>query len=182
MPGFEEIEAITLINVLRRAELPAKTAARKAGPVEGAHNITVHADLALSDIQSSQVSAMVLPGGLPGSEHLAQDPDVQRLLREVHKQGDYTCAMCAAPMALAAADLHRGKHLTCYPGFESHLEGATATLTDRVVVDGKVVTSRGPGTALEFALTLVGLFKNAESEAALTAGLLVQRPEKARVL
>ena len=174
LPGFEEIEAVTVIDVLRRAELPVRVGGREVGPVRGSHGIEVYAEVALAEVDPASLQMVALPGGMPGAANLAEDPTVQSLVRALAGAGDYTAAICAAPMALAAAGVHEGKKVTCYPGFESHLDGAEV-VEDRVVVDGKVVTSRGPGTALEFALSLVGLLAGSEREAALERGMLVRR-------
>jgi protein deglycase len=172
LQGFEEIEAITIIDVLRRADITVTTASDQAGPVAGAHDILVTADAALGAVRGDQFQMIALPGGMPGSKHLAEHPRVQALLGEIADAGGYTAAICAAPMALAAAGLHQGKTVTCYPGFQTHLEGGRFT-EDRVVVDGTMVTSRGPGTALEFALTLVSLLRDGDVAGALAKGLLV---------
>src|SRR5688572_23675271 len=175
LPGFEEIEAVTIIDVLRRAELRVLVASTAAGPVRGSHDIEVVADTPLASIVVSgtadPVEMIALPGGMPGAANLARDPEVQRLIRELAAAGKYTCAVCAAPIALAAAGVHRGKRVTCYPGFEDKLEGGTH-VADRVVVDGTIVTSRGPGTALEFSLTLVELLCGKVVRGDLAKGML----------
>jgi len=179
LDGFEEIEAVTIIDVLRRAEVAVVIGGDRVGAVRGAHGIEIGADAALEDIEASTLRMIVLPGGMPGSANLAQHPTVQALLTKLAQAGGYTCAICAAPMALAAAGVHVGKTVTCYPGFQSQLEGGEF-VEDRVVVDGKVATSRGPGTALEFALTLVGMLAGADAEARLEEQMLVARSESAR--
>jgi len=172
LPGFEEIEAVTIIDVLRRAELRVLVASTAAGPVRGSHDIEIVADTALASVAASAVDMIALPGGMPGAAALARDPEVQRLIRELAAADKYTCAVCAAPIALAAAGVHRGKRVTCYPGFESQLEGGTL-VEDRVVVDGTLVTSRGPGTALEFALALVGVLRGATVQSELAKRMIV---------
>lgn len=174
LPGFEEIEAVTLIDVLRRAEIPVVVASEAAGAVEGSHGVSVLAPIALADVAAGDLAAIVLPGGLPGAQHLADSPAVQRLIRAVAAAGGYTCAICAAPMALAAAGVHEGHRVTSYPGFDRYLDGAQY-VEDRVVVDGKVATSRGPGTALEFALTLVGLLRGSDIEKQIEQQMLALR-------
>jgi len=178
--GFEEIEAVTIIDVLRRADVPVIIAGGARGEVVGAHDIVITADHALSEIDAADVAMVVLPGGMPGAANLAANPDVQRLIKAVAPRGT-VAAICAAPMALGAAGVVAGKTATCYPGFEDKVTGARL-VNDRVVVDGKVVTSRGPGTALEFALTLVGLLAGKEAEAGLSEGMLVHRPAPARIV
>jgi protein deglycase len=163
LEGFEEIEAVTLIDVLRRAEQEVIVAGDQVGPVPGAHGIAVSAERALAEIVAAELDAIVLPGGMPGARHLAEHEIVQRLLRELAAADKLLAAICAGPIALAAAGVHLGRRLTCYPGFEGRVAGGTI-VQDRVVVDGKLVTSRGPGTALEMALTLVGLLAGRDAQ------------------
>ncbi len=179
LAGFEEIEAITIIDVLRRAELPVVVAGDRAGPVRGAHGVDVSAEVALSDVRAAELRAIVLPGGMPGAQNLAENPRVQGLIKEVAGAGGTTAAICAAPWALATAGVHAGRTVTCYPGFQDKLAGGTF-VEDRVVVDGPVITSRGPGTALEFALTLVGRFAGRDRERELTEGMLAVRSQPVR--
>jgi 4-methyl-5(b-hydroxyethyl)-thiazole monophosphate biosynthesis len=124
---------------------------------------------------------VALPGGMPGSQRLAEHPVVQRLLREVAAAGRYTAAVCAAPIALAAAGLHAGRTVTSFPGLQEKLAGATY-VESRVVIDGPVVTSRGAGTALEFSLALVGLLAGSEAQERLRQRMLAASPEPARVV
>jgi 4-methyl-5(b-hydroxyethyl)-thiazole monophosphate biosynthesis len=172
LPGFEEIEAVTIIDVLRRAEIRVLVASSAPGPVRGSHDIEVTADTALASVTADAVDMIALPGGMPGAANLARDPDVQRLVRELAEAGKFTCAVCAAPIALAAAGVHRGKRITCYPGFEEQQAGGTV-VEDRVVVDGTLVTSRGPGTALEFALALVEVLRGQTARAEQAKRMLV---------
>jgi 4-methyl-5(b-hydroxyethyl)-thiazole monophosphate biosynthesis len=176
--GFEEIEALTIIDVLRRADFTVLVAGDKPGPVRGAHGVDVTADTALAEVKAGTLSAIVLPGGMPGAKNLAENPRVQSLIKEVAAAGRITAAICAAPWALAAAGVHAGHQVTCYPGFQDKLKGGTF-VEDRVVVDRTVVTSRGPGTALEFALTLVGLLAGRDLEQELARGMLAVRPAPA---
>ncbi len=179
LEGFEEIEAVTLIDVLRRGGLDVLVAGDRVGSVRGAHDLMIETDLALDDVNGEALSAIVLPGGARASASLAAHPRVQQLLEQVTERGGYTCAMCAAPMALAAAGLHFGRTLTSHPKFESYVEGAGEYVNARVVVDGPVVTSRSPGTAMEFALTLVGLLRGKEKEFELEDSMLVERATEA---
>jgi protein deglycase len=150
--GFEEIEAVTIIDVLRRAEVEVHVAALGGESATGSHGIVVLADGPLARVDASQFDAVVLPGGMPGAKHLSEDARVQQILREAAASGKLVAAICAAPTALEAAGVLSGKRATSYPGFK--LPSAQYS-EDRVVEDGNVITSRGVGTALEFALKLV---------------------------
>ena len=155
--GFEEIEAVTPIDVLRRAGLDVVVAGVGATAVQGAHGVTYQCDVALEDIQSTP-RAIVLPGGLPGSENLGKSEAVKELTLKVHESGGICAAICAAPaFTLAKFGLLDGRTATCYPSFEKEFDASTKASEDRVVVDGNIVTSRGPGTSLEFSLKLAGI-------------------------
>ena len=172
LDGFEEIEAMTIIDVLRRAEINVTTAGPKTRRATGAHGVVVEVDTDIEAASKKPFDWTVLPGGMPGAENLKKNESVLHVLRETAEKGQGVAAICAAPIAIAAAGLHHGKKATCYPGFESHLEGATV-VTDRVVQDGKLITSRGPGTALEFALKLVQEMAGEQKANALRTGMLV---------
>lgn len=157
-PGFEDLEATTIVDILRRAGVEVITAGLTPGLVQGSRGLRVLPDVYLDEVLDRDFDMIALPGGLPGSEHLKNDPRVQALLKRLSTEGRFTAAICAAPMALAAAGLLDGRRATSYPGVvdKMHLPG-TVYVSQPVVVDGKVVTSRGPGTALDFALALVEL-------------------------
>ncbi|MCB9831708.1 MAG: DJ-1/PfpI family protein [Planctomycetes bacterium] len=178
-PGFEEIEAVTIVDVLRRAGLEVVLAALDPGPVRGAHGLTMLPDAVIDDLDPEGWAMVVLPGGLPGAEHLTNDQHVQTMLRRVLDGGGKVAAICAAPMAFGPSGLAADRATTCYPGFEKRFV-QKEHLDCRVVVDGPVITSRGPGTALEFALTLVEELEGAEAAAKLQTGMLVARAEEAR--
>jgi protein deglycase len=169
--GFEEIEAITIVDVLRRAGEDVAIAGLAPGPCTGSHGIAITPDCRIEDVDPSAIRMVVLPGGMPGAATLRDDPRVVKLLQTAAAKGAYTAAICAAPIALAMAGLHTGRRVTSYPGFGKELAGATY-VEDRVVVDGKVVTSRGPGTALEFALTLVKLLKDEKTSKEVAKAML----------
>jgi 4-methyl-5(b-hydroxyethyl)-thiazole monophosphate biosynthesis len=172
MEGFEELEAIAIVDVLRRADIAVVTAGDRAGGVRGAHGIEIVAERALDLVKPHEISSVVMPGGMPGAKHLAENAAIQRLLKDVSSRQGYIAAICAAPMALARAGLHRGKRVTCYPGFQQHLEGATV-VDEPVVIDGKLVTARGPGVAVEFALTLIGLLIDNDRKVQVAKAMLV---------
>lgn len=157
-PGFEELEAVTVANLLRRAGIEAITAGLHAGLVRGARGTQLQPDVTLDAVLERDFDMVVLPGGMPGAENLANDPRVQALLKRMAGAGKYTAAICAGPMALAQAGLLDGRRATSFPGVVERMPiPGLRHSTDAVVVDDKVVTSRGPGTAMDFALQLVEL-------------------------
>jgi 4-methyl-5(b-hydroxyethyl)-thiazole monophosphate biosynthesis len=170
--GFEEIEAIAIVDVLRRAEIDARIVAVDGGSVTGSHGITLESDTSLKDALSRSWDLVVLPGGMPGSSNLRDHPQVQELIKAQNARGGKIGAICAAPIALGAAGLLKGKKATSYPGFQDQLAGAKY-VEERVVRDGNIITSRGPGTALEFALELVAELKGRAAAESLRKGMLV---------
>jgi len=152
--GFEELEAVTIIDLLRRAGVEVIVAALAGNPVKGAHGIAITADVPLDAVAAQDFDLIALPGGMPGAEHLKQDPRIRRIVGRLHQGGSRVAAICAAPMVLAAAGVLSGRRATSYPGFLENAGGATV-VGDAVVVDDRVITARGPGTALDFALELV---------------------------
>ena len=172
--GFEEIEAVTPIDVLRRAGLEVITAGVGGQRVTGSHGITVETDTVIEDIVDLP-DAVVLPGGMPGAENLAKSTHLRELLKRMDADSRHIGAICAAPaVALAPTGILDGRKATCYPGFEARFNEAIQFSAERVIADGNVVTSRGPGTALEFALTLAGRLAGAETAAELTEGMLAR--------
>ncbi len=155
--GCEELEAVTVIDILRRAGIQVITAGLEAGPVRASRGTVLVPDTTLDEALRNVFDMIVLPGGMPGSEHLKNDSRVISALQEQAAAGKYTAAICAAPMALHAAGLLEGKRATSFPGVIDDLPGTHHYSDERVVVDGRVVTSKGPGTAMDFALTLVEL-------------------------
>lgn len=176
--GFEELEAVTIIDILRRAGIEVVIASLAGSPVTGSHGIRIAADTPLAALAEQDFDMIALPGGMPGAEHLKGDPRIAQLIRTHRAKGRPLAAICAAPMVLAAAGVLDGRRATSYPGF---LKDATrTTVTDEAVVsDAGVITSRGPGTALDFALALVtelaGPATSGEVEAALRREAMPQR-------
>jgi 4-methyl-5(b-hydroxyethyl)-thiazole monophosphate biosynthesis len=170
--GFEEIEATTIVDVLRRADVEAVMLGLAGKEVTGAHGITMRMDGLLADAADQTWDLVVLPGGMPGASTLRDDPAVQALVKAQHGAGRKVAAICAAPIALGAAGLLEGRTATSYPGFGDQLTGATLC-EDRVVVDELITTSRGPGTSLEFALELVRQLVSDEAADSLHEAMLV---------
>lgn len=161
--GFEEIEALTVVDMLRRAgKETVMVSIGKKKTVTGSHKIPVEADVLFTDCDFSDVDMAVLPGGMPGTKHLFEHKGLGALLKKLDSEKKYVAAICAAPSVLGANGLLAGRHATCYPGFEEHLTGAEV-LKDAVVMDGNIITSRGMGTAIAFSAALVSLLFNEET-------------------
>lgn len=169
--GFEEIEALTPVDVLRRAGLDVKTCSIGEREVMGAHGIRVLADLTEDELDISKVNMLILPGGMPGATNLDASPLTDTLINEVTSKGGRLAAICAAPLVLGRRGLLKGKRATCYPGFEDELLGATAT-GEGVVTDGNITTAKGMGVALEFAHELVRLTLSEEKAAEISASIM----------
>lgn len=154
--GFEEIEAVTVIDLLRRAGIEVVTAGLAPGPVTGSHGITFSADTELKTALGQEFDMIALPGGLPGATHLAEDRRVIDVLQRFAAAGRFTAAICAAPAVLAKAGLLAGRRATSYPGVLAPDSAPGIQLSAAAVVeDGRIITSRGPGTAMDFALALI---------------------------
>ncbi len=159
--GFEEIEAVTVIDVLRRADIEVVVAGIGGTSVKGAHHILVTAESEIGGIHESGFDAVVLPGGMPGSANLRDDGRVLSIIRSIHGRKGIVAALCAAPIVLAEAGVIDEKNVTCYPGFEKELGGASYS-PKPVIVDGNIVTGKGPGCAIPFALKLVEILSGEE--------------------
>ncbi len=172
-PGFEDLEAVTIVDLLRRAGIEVITAGLHAGLVEGARGTRVQPDATLDEVAGDEFDMIALPGGMPGSENLKNDARVEAMLRRLAGAGKYTAAICAAPIALAHAGLLDGRNATSYPGFLEKMAVPSLCFSESaVVVDGRVVTSRGPGTAMDFALTLIELLVDRTTRDRVEAGLV----------
>jgi 4-methyl-5(b-hydroxyethyl)-thiazole monophosphate biosynthesis len=171
--GFEEIEAVSIIDVLRRAEVEVLVASLDANSlVKGANGITIETDVNVGDVDVDVLDMVVLPGGWDGTYALADDTNVQRILQEMDSKGKHIAAICAAPFALNKAGVLK-QNYTCYPSVEEQIrqEGYQGD-SAMVVEDANVITSRGPATALCFALQIVKKLKGEATYNALKAGLL----------
>jgi 4-methyl-5(b-hydroxyethyl)-thiazole monophosphate biosynthesis len=165
--GFEEVEAVTPVDYLRRAGIGVVTAAvGERAEVAGSHGVPVRADATLEELVKQagglaglceSLDAVIIPGGMPGASNLAASPGVSALIRAMARDGKLVAAICASPaLVLAPLGLLEGRRFTCYPGMEQGLEGAGPWSEGRVVTDGNFITSRGAGTAAAFAIAIIG--------------------------
>ncbi len=170
--GCEELEAVTIIDLLRRAEVRVTTASLDDAPITASRGTKLIADTTLDQVIEEKFDMVVLPGGLPGADHLNADLRIHEILLKTVANNNYVAAICAAPKVLASAGLLDNKKATAYPGVLESLENSNFEITGVAVQqDGQVLTSRGPGTAMEFALELItcllGNEKRQQVEAAL---------------
>lgn len=153
--GFEEIEAITTVDILRRCGVDVTVAGLTSDIVEGAHGMKFVPDKSIEDVDASEFDAVICPGGAPGFQNLREDQRVIAIIRQTFESNKIIAAICASPAVLSEAGILEGKDCTIYPGMENELvKGGGKPRTGLVVVDGNVITSRGPATALSFALKL----------------------------
>ena len=171
--GFEEIEALAPLDVLRRAGVPVTTVGVGSDSILGAHGIRVQADIPDTLYRDASPDMIILPGGMPGSEHLDTSRTVDAALCAAARNDAYLCAICAAPMVLGKRGYLQGKRAVCYPGFEEYLKGAAIT-DARVERDGKVITAKGMGAALEFGLALVEVLCGKEKADAIASSVFAQ--------
>jgi len=163
-PGCEELEAVTVIDLLRRAQIEVVAAGLAPGPVIGSRGTVLLPDNTLDVALKQDYDMIVLPGGQPGATNLENDARILALLKKMAAAGKFTAAICAAPKVLAVAGLLEGKRATCYPGaLDTQQFPAIRLETKAVVRDGQVLTSRGPGTAMDFALALIEVLSDRAS-------------------
>lgn len=168
--GSEELEAITVVNILRRADITVTLAGLHAGALQGSRGVTILPDSTLDQALAHSYDMVVLPGGQPGTNNLKADVRVLQLVQKMEQQGKYVAAICAAPSVLAVAGLLDDKRATSFPGaLDAFVQVQQQHAA--VVEDGKLITSRGPGTAMDFALTLVELLTGHAKRAEVEAGL-----------
>ncbi len=172
--GFEELEAVAIIDVLRRADIVVVSAGLHEGPVSSARNVKIIPDTVIDRIMPDDFDMLVLPGGQPGSDNLNADKRVGDLIRDFDRKGKITGAICAAPYVLANAGVLEGKHATSYPSFSERL-GSAVYEEKSVVEDGTVMTSRGPGTAICFGLAIVEKFLGGDKAQQIREAMLVQQ-------
>lgn len=172
--GFEEIEAISIIDVLRRADLNVLVISVTGSlEVTGAHQIKVAADKLFEDVNYNEVSMIVLPGGMPGAANLDGHKGLKAQIAKFNNENKPLAAICAAPLVYGNLGILEGKQVVCYPGFEKYLKGAEI-LNDPVAESGNVITGRGPGAAVQFALKLVEKLVSAEKAKTIASQMLVK--------
>lgn len=170
--GFEEIEAITIVDILRRAGVEVTMAGLESLHVKGAHGIEVVADALLCDVEADSFDMIALPGGLPGAFHLAEHAELQKLLKTFDAEGKAIAAICAAPYALKTAGVLKNAY-TCYPSFETKINHAGYQHEPKVVRDANITTSKGPSTSMLFALSLVEQLCGKAKKEELSSALLL---------
>lgn len=170
--GCEELEAITITDLLTRAGINVITVGLDENVVTASRGIKLVPDKILQDVLDDDFDMIVLPGGLPGADHLNNDQRIQTLVKKMAANNKYTAAICAAPRVLATAGLLDGKHATSFPGALDKFPAENMTYLEKaVVVDGNIITSRGPGTAMDFTLTLIELLLGKEKREEVEAPL-----------
>lgn len=172
--GFEDIEAIAPVDIIRRAGLEVQTVSITGERVVmSAHGVGIMADLLLSEVDFSKAKMLVLPGGLPGATNLDACKPLTDAIKQHHEAGGAIAAICAAPLVFGHLGLFEGRRATCYPGFESELRGAdyTAAIVEQ---DGNIITGKGPGAAFEFGYTIVDFFLGEGASQPLRQGMIYQ--------
>ena len=172
--GFEEIEALTPIDILRRAGLTVETVSvMEEKAVVGAHGVPVVADKMFADIRLEDAEMLLLPGGMPGATNLDAHQGLSDMIMAFASEGKALAAICAAPLVFGNRGLLQGKKATCYPGFESYLIGAEYTAA-LVEIDGNFITAKGPGAAMDFAFAIVEKYCGIEKVNELKSGMMIK--------
>lgn len=172
--GFEEIEALTPVDILRRAGVRVKTVGVTGKSVTGAHGIAVESDITVEDASmlDEKLEMVVLPGGLPGADNLRASTLTTEFVSRTYRSGAFVAAICAAPRILGELGMLDGRKAICYPGFEKYLKGASIASEARVVRDGNIITGVGMGAAVEFSLSLVEALCSSEKSAEIRKGII----------
>ena len=170
-PGFEEIETITVVDILRRAGARVTLAGTVPGILKGSRNIKLEADEILDNIGEKEFDLICLPGGQLGTDNLKKDTRIEKILKRMQNQDKYIAAICAAPKVLKKAGILKNKSMTCHPSVQSDFD---CYVKDRVVVDEKVITSQSPGTAMEFSFKLVEILFGADRLKKVNDGVLAR--------
>lgn len=170
--GFEEIEAVSVIDILRRGGIESVIVGLDRNLVCGAHHIFIQSDILLDELDYNEFEAIVLPGGLPGADNLANSQKLTEILNSFDANNKYICAICAAPFVLSNAGVIK-QNFTCYPGFESRIKNANFISNQNVVKDHNIITSKGPATAMEFALEILRELQGEKIYKDIKSGLLL---------
>ena len=170
--GFEEIEGLTVVDLLRRAKIETEMVSiMKGKQIKGSHGIKVTADSMFEDVDFSDADLLILPGGMPGTLNLGNHEGLCTLLKKHYEEGKKIAAICAAPSVFGQLGFLNGRVATCYPGFESKLEGAICCAT-KVAVDGNVTTAKGMGAAIDFSLKLIEQLIDKEKAREISEGII----------
>lgn len=160
--GFEETEALAPVDILRRAGIAVTTVGVGGKVIAGSHKIPVTADITLDEFTAEDMQGVILPGGMPGVKNLYAEQRVLDTVNKAYQNDLFVCAICAAPMILGRLGIVSGRKATCFPGFEDELKGAEVT-GEKVVVDGKVITAKGAGCALDFGFAITAQVADEET-------------------
>jgi len=172
--GFEEIEAITPVDVLRRGGCDVTMVSVTGNKlVKGAHGVTFTTDKLFEEVNYNDVDMIMLPGGMPGAKNLDNHAGLKGKILEMNQKGKWVTAICAAPLVLGHLGILKGKKATCYPGFESDLIGANST-GNSVEIDGNIITGKGPGIATKFALTLLEILEGKQKADEVKKAMMVE--------
>lgn len=171
--GYEEIEALSVVDVLRRAGVDVKMVGVTGRTVLSGRQISLNMDAIIEEINPNEVDMIVLPGGVPGVDHLMENDLLVHQLKSFKEQDKYIAAICAAPSILGKLGLLKGEKATCYPGYEEFLEGCQV-VDERVVVSNHIITGKGAGASLEFALAILEVIEGKEAAQKIAQGMLVQ--------
>lgn len=170
--GFEEIEALTVVDLLRRAQIPVQMVSISGdSQVTGSHGIEITADVSLNQVDLETAEMLILPGGQPGTENLYNCDELRAMITRFNDENRPLAAICAAPTVFGRMGLLKNRTATCYPGCEGNLNAGTY-VTESVVVDGNITTSRGMGTAIPFGLKLVSILVSDEKAQALKEAII----------
>lgn len=161
--GFEEIEAVAPMDILRRGGVDAAYASAGSAAVKGAHGIEICCDTFVSDISAENVDMLIIPGGLGGVKSIKASAEAMSLIKETYDRGLPLAAICAGPVILASLGILNGVKAVCYPGMEKQMAGADIDNSKKMVTDGRIITGRGPGTALDFGLEILKYLKGWET-------------------
>lgn len=168
--GFEEIEALTVVDLLRRAKIDVQTVGIGSKKIVSTHQVTVLADIEDKDVIIENIDAIILPGGMPGVLNLEKSSVVKSYINYCNNNNKYIAAICAAPSILGHNNILKNKNATCFPGFENELFGANI-VDDYVCVDGNIITAKGAGVAIDFSLKIIELILNKEISSKIRASI-----------